>query len=119
MCDVFRRTSPGLLSCFRLSEVSDRRQNPAFLREAVISSSYVQCPRRLEDTLDGTSEAGLLVTEVTTWTKINVTEQKKKYFNYLDNIVPIGVNDILIKICFLGKRGHAKKSGTLATDVQS
>ena len=28
---------------------------------------------RLEDTLDGTSEAGLLVTEVITWPKINIT----------------------------------------------
>ena len=39
------------------------------------SSSYVRSPRRLEDTLDGTSQAGLLVTEVTTWPKINITEQ--------------------------------------------
>ena len=29
-------------------------------------SSYVRSPMRLEDTLDGTSEAGLLVTEVIT-----------------------------------------------------
>ena len=41
----------------------------------VFSSSYVHSLRRLEDTLDGTSEAGLLVTEVITWPKINITEQ--------------------------------------------
>ena len=39
------------------------------------SSSYVRSPRRLEYTLDGTSEAGLLVAEVITWLKIIITEQ--------------------------------------------
>ena len=82
-----------------------------YSRKLNYSSSYLRCPRRLEDTLDGTSEAGLLVTEVITWSQ--------KTINYLDKIAFLGVNDISIKIDMLGKRLHAKKSGTLATDVQS
>ena len=39
------------------------------------SSSYVRSPRRLADTSDWTSEAGLLVIEATMWPKIHLINQ--------------------------------------------
>ena len=51
------------------------RKHLILYSQNLISSSYVRSPRCLEDTSDGTSEAGLLVTDVTTWPKINFIRQ--------------------------------------------
>ena len=97
-------------TCFAIGNVQQLQQMTDF------NSSYVRSPRRLEDTSDWTSEAGLRVTGVTTWPKY-ILKAKLFPVNYLDSIVSLGVYDILIKLFLIEKRLHTKKSGTLATDT--